>query len=200
MPIHVAVIGAGSTGAAIAHDLTLRGFQVTLLERAGIASGTTGHNQAQLHSGARYAVKDPASARECIDDNRTLRRIMPDSMELNDGLFIALNEEHLAYMPLFLEACAACSIPARQIPVDKALRLEPRLNPRLLAAVQIPDGVFDPYRFTLSFVATARSNGAKVLPFTEVIAIDLSRGQVTALHRPTGKPLTIACDAVVNAE
>jgi len=50
---HVVVIGAGSTGAAIAHDLALRGLCVTLIERFGPAAGTTGHNQAQLHSGAR---------------------------------------------------------------------------------------------------------------------------------------------------
>lgn len=91
------VIGAGSTGAAIAHDLSLRGFRVTLVERFGIASGTTGHNQAQLHSGARYAVNDPTSARECIEDNLILRQLMPEALELNDGLFIGLNEEHLAY-------------------------------------------------------------------------------------------------------
>src|SRR5438093_116056 len=87
---HVVVIGAGSTGAAIAHDLALRGVQVTLVERFGPAAGTTGHNQAQLHSGARYAVSDPASARECIEENTILRRIMPNALELNDGLFVAL--------------------------------------------------------------------------------------------------------------
>ena len=69
---HVVVIGAGSTGAAIAHDLALRGLRVTLIDRFGPASGTTGHNQAQLHSGARYAVTDPASVRECIEENMIL--------------------------------------------------------------------------------------------------------------------------------
>ena len=38
------VIGGGSTGAAVAHDLALRGFQVHLVERGEIASGTTGRN------------------------------------------------------------------------------------------------------------------------------------------------------------
>ena len=80
---HVIVIGAGSTGAAIAHDLALRGSRVTVVERGGVASGTTGHNQAQLHSGARYAVNDPESARECIEENMLLRKIMPEGLELN---------------------------------------------------------------------------------------------------------------------
>ena len=58
----VVVIGAGSTGSALAHDLALRGLRVTVLERSGVASRATGHNQAQLHSGGRYAVNDPESA------------------------------------------------------------------------------------------------------------------------------------------
>ena len=53
---HVVVIGAGSTGAATAHDLALRGFRVTVVERGEVASGTTGRNHCLLHSGARYAV------------------------------------------------------------------------------------------------------------------------------------------------
>ena len=196
---HVVVIGAGSTGAAIAHDLALRGLRVSLIERFGPAAGTTGHNQAQLHSGARYAVTDPASARECIEENRVLRRLMPDALELNDGLFVALQEDHLQYRETFLEACAQCGIQTEEVSPAKALQMEPRLNPSLLAAIRIPDGVFDPYRFTLSFIATARSNGATFLPFHEVIAIDPARGQVTVRPRARADQVVIGCNAIVNA-
>jgi glycerol-3-phosphate dehydrogenase len=77
--------------------------------------------------------------------------------------------------------------------------LEPRLNQEVLAAIRIPDGVFDPYRFTLSFIASARVNGAQFQPFTEVIALDPHKGQVTVLHRPTGKEDVLGCDVIVNA-
>ncbi len=196
---HVVVIGAGSTGAAITHDLALRGLQVTLVERFGPAAGTTGHNQAQLHSGARYAVTDPASARECIEENTILRKIMPNALELNDGLFIALEEDHLRYRELFLDSCAQCGIPTEQIAPTQALDMEPLLNPKLLAAIRIPDGVFDPYRFTLSFLATARKNGATFLQFSEVIGLDPARGQVTIHNHITSKLQIIGCDAIVNA-
>lgn len=195
----VVVIGAGSTGAAIAHDLALRGFGVTLVERFGPAAGTTGHNQAQLHSGARYAVNDPEAARECLQENLILRRLMPEALELNDGLFIALTDEHLAYRQPFLDGCAACGIPAESLDPAHALQLEPRLNPGLKAAIRIPDGVFDPYRFTLSFIASARANGAQFLPFAEVIGIDPRRGQVTLRRRDQGKTEIIGCDVIVNA-
>jgi len=196
---HVVVIGAGSTGAAITHDLALRGIQVTLIERFGPAAGTTGHNQAQLHSGARYAVTDPTSARECIEENRILRKLMANTLELNDGLFIALQEEHLEYRKTFLEACAQCNIPTQEISRAQALQMEPRLNPDLLSAIRIPDGVFDPYRFTLSFIATACKNGATFLPFNEVIALDPKRGQVTVHQHDQDKTKIIGCDVIVNA-
>jgi glycerol-3-phosphate dehydrogenase len=196
---HAVVIGAGSTGAALAHDLALRGLRVTLVERFGPAGGTTGHNQGQLHSGARYAVTDPISARECIQENKILRKLMPSALELNDGLFIALKEEHLEYRKTFLDACKQCGIPTEEVPPEQALQMEPRLNPALLAAIRVPDGVFDPYRFTLSFIATAIANGASFLSFTEVIALDPKRGQVTIHQHDLDKTEIIGCDVIINA-
>jgi glycerol-3-phosphate dehydrogenase len=195
----VIVIGAGSTGAALAHDLALRGLQVTVIEQGGVASGVTGHNQAQLHSGARYAVNDPESARECIQENGILRKIMPEALELNEGLFVAVDEAGLDYQSAFLQACGECGIPVRNVPTNQALACEPRLNPNILSAVQIPDGVFDPYRFCLSFLASACINGARVLTFTRVTGLDARRGQVDILHRTSGKKDKLQADAIINA-
>ena len=85
---HVAIVGGGGTGAALAHDLALRGLRVMLLERGELTSGTTGRHHGLLHSGARYAVADAESAVECIQENRILRRIAPGSFEENGGLFV----------------------------------------------------------------------------------------------------------------
>ncbi len=196
---HVIVIGAGSTGAALAHDLALRGLQVTVLERAGVASGSTGHNQAQLHSGARYAVNDPESARECIQENWILRRILPEALELNDGLFVAIDEAGMVYRPKFLEACADCGIPTKELKVAEALRIEPWLYPGILAAIQIPDGVFDPYRLCLSFLATAAQHGADIHTFCEVTQLDAPNRRVAFRSRVTGKTEMLQADVVINA-
>jgi glycerol-3-phosphate dehydrogenase len=199
---HVIIIGAGSTGAATAHDLALRELRVTVIERGEVASGTTGRNHCLLHSGGRYCVTDRESAIECIDENMTLRKIMPDLLELNDGLFVALNEADLAFKERFLEGCAACHIPARDIPVEQALAMEPFLNPTTLAAVQVPDGVFEPFRFCLAFLATARRHGAVVRRYTEVTDFIFSGKSVTGVKlrdRRTGKNETLGADLVVNA-
>ena len=199
---HVIVIGAGSTGSATAHDLALRGLRVTVIERGEVASGTTGRNHCLLHSGGRYCITDQESAIECIDENMVLRKIMPDLLELNDGLFVAITEEDLSFKERFLEACAACNIRARDIPVKHALEMEPFLNPRTLAAVQIPDGVFEPFRFCLAFLATARLHGAVVRRYelvTEIISSGKSVTGVKVRDYRTGKTETLGADLIINA-
>jgi len=178
----IVIIGGGGTGAAIAHDLVLRGFEVSLFERGELLSGTTGRHHGLLHSGARYAVHDPAAARECISENKILRRIAPQAIEQNDGLFVALDEADLDYKPLFLKNCRACGIPARELTAEQALTLEPELNPSLKAAVQVPDATMDAWRLPLHFYATARANGARIHNFSEIIGFFQAEGAVTGIR------------------
>ena len=71
----VVIIGGGITGAGTARDCSLRGLRTLLVEKYDLTNGATGRNHGLLHSGARYAVTDAESARECIKENMTLRRI-----------------------------------------------------------------------------------------------------------------------------
>jgi glycerol-3-phosphate dehydrogenase len=198
----VIVVGGGGTGGALAHDLVLRGLAVTLLERGELTSGTTGRHHGLLHSGGRYAVNDPESAVECIAENRILRRIAPGSFEENGGLFVALTDEDMEYLPRFLAGCAACGIPTRELTVDQALSLEPGLNPALKAAVWVPDATMDAMRLPLRFFATAQRNGAQLRPFTEVTGL-LTAGRavtgVTLRDHLTGAEAELTADLVVNA-
>jgi glycerol-3-phosphate dehydrogenase len=201
-PPHVLIVGGGGTGAAIAHDLVLRGLRVTLVERGEVVSGTTGRHHGLLHSGARYATTDRAAAIECITENKILRRIAPGSFEENDGLFVALTDEDAAFERQFLEGCWQCAVPTRRIDRAEALRLEPGLNPDMRLAVQVPDATMDAMRMALRFFATARRNGAEILPFTEVTGVTLAgrsvRGVAVRDHA-AGRDYEIGADLVVNA-
>ena len=84
----VLVIGGGATGAAVAWDCALRGFDTILAERRDLAEGTSGRFHGLLHSGGRYAVKDPNAAVECVEENAILRRLMPDCIEDTGGFFV----------------------------------------------------------------------------------------------------------------
>ena len=201
-PAHILIVGGGGTGGALAHDLTLRGLKVTLVDRGEVTSGTTGRHHGLLHSGARYAVGDKESAVECIEENTILRRICPGSFEENDGLFVAIDDEDMEYLEPFLKGCAESGIPTQQLAPSEALALEPNLNPELKAAVRIPDGTMDAMRMPLRFFATAKHNGASIHPYVEVkdlIVHDrLVSGAVLRDH-VTGKEGQIHADIVVNA-
>jgi glycerol-3-phosphate dehydrogenase len=201
-PAHILIVGGGGTGGALAHDLTLRGLKVTLVERAEVTSGTTGRHHGLLHSGARYAVGDQESAVECIEENMILRRICPGSFEENDGLFVAIDDEDMEYLEPFLKGCAESGIPTQQLSPSEALALEPNLNPDLKAAVRIPDGTMDAMRMPLRFFATAKHNGASIHPYIEVqdlIVHDRVVSGVVVRDHVTGKEGEIRADIVVNA-
>ena len=199
---HVLIVGGGGTGGALAHDLALRGARVTLVERGEFTSGTTGRHHGLLHSGARYAVNDQESAVECIEENMLLRRIAPGSFEENDGLFVGVTDEDMAYLPGFLAGCEETGIPTQVLQPDEALRLEPLLNPALKVAVRVPDATMDAMRMPLRFFATAKANGADLLSWVDVIDLELAAGVVSGARvrdLVTGREARIGADLVVNA-
>jgi len=198
----VLIVGGGGTGGALAHDLALRGVRVTLVERGEFTSGTTGRHHGLLHSGARYAVNDQESAVECIEENLLLRRIAPGSFEENDGLFVALTDDDMDYLPQVMAGCEATGIPTQLLSPDEALRLEPMLNPTLKAAVRVPDATMDAMRMPMRFFATAKSNGAELLNYVEVTGLLQHDGVLSgaAVHdHVTGRDTEIHADLVVNA-
>ncbi len=178
----VIIIGGGATGAGIARDCARRGLRCILLERHDIATGATGRNHGLLHSGARYAVTDGESARECIEENRILKRIAHHCIERTDGLFITLPQDSLDYQQQFIAACRQADIDAEAIDPQLALRLEPAANPALIGAVRVPDGTVDPFRLTAANMLDAREHGAQILTYHQVVGLLRSGDRVTGVR------------------
>ena len=199
----VLVIGGGSTGCALAHDLSLRDFEVVLVERGDLASATTGRCSCVLHSGARYVVTDTESAVEAIVENEILKRIMPPhTIETNGGLFILLESDDPSYADRFFDGCDTCGVPVEEITPEQVWSLEPNVTREITRAAIIPDGVAEPLRFTLAFAATARVNGARFRPYTEVEGFLMQGNRVTgvaAWDRVSGERFDVKADLVVNA-
>ncbi|QRN34000.1 anaerobic glycerol-3-phosphate dehydrogenase subunit A [Pectobacterium brasiliense] len=198
----VVVIGGGATGAGTARDCALRGLRCLLLERYDIATGATGRNHGLLHSGARYAVTDGESARECIEENQILRRIARHCIEPTDGLFITLPEDDLGWQAQFITACQQAGIRAQALDPQEALRLEPAANPTLIGAVRVPDGSVDPFRLTAANMIDACEHGAEVLTYHEVIGLIRKGDRITGVRvfdHKKGVETEIYAQVVVNA-
>ena len=115
----VLVIGGGATGVGVAWDAALRGFDVVLVDRADLAEGTSGRFHGLLHSGGRYAVKDPRAAEECIAENRILRRVAADCIEDTGGLFVTTPFDDAAYADTFVAGCRATGVDCEEISVSR---------------------------------------------------------------------------------
>lgn len=198
----VIIIGGGATGAGIARDCALRGLRAVLVERFDIATGATGRNHGLLHSGARYAVTDNESARECIAENQILKRIARHCIEPTEGLFITLPEDDLAFQRTFIDACTAAGIDAQALSPAEARRIEPAVNPTLTGAVKVPDGTVDPFRLTAANMLDAREQGATILTGCEVIGLLRESDRVCGVevwNHLVGEKQTLLAAVVINA-
>lgn len=196
----VVVIGGGITGAGVARDCAMRGLRVVLLEAFDITHGATGRNHGLMHSGARYVMSDPENAKECIRENRILRRIARHCVEETDGLFVSLPDDDLDYQRRFIKACLKAGISAEELAPDEALAIEPSVNPKLIGAVRVPDAAIDPFRLTIANVLDAQMHGATVLTNHRVTGILVESGTVAGVEAESkdGK-FTFLAPVVVNA-
>jgi glycerol-3-phosphate dehydrogenase len=198
----VLVIGGGATGAGIARDLSMRGFKVVLVERSDWASGTTGRYNGLMHSGSRYSLKDIHTARECIQENRILRRIMPGCIENTGGYVVATPSDDPAFGDHLIGCCRQAGIPIEDVPVAKVLREEPFVNRGIRRALRVPDATADSFLATRVNVKSAQQYGARAWTYHEVVQLLVANGRVTGtVCRDLVKDelVTIAADLVVNA-
>lgn len=198
----VIIIGGGITGAGTARDCSMRGLKTLLLERSDISTGATGRNHGLLHSGARYAVTDQESAKECIEENMILRRIARHCVEDTGGLFITLPEDDLSYQDIFVDACRNAGINAEIIDPKKALEMEPSVNADLIGAVRVPDGAVDPFRLTSSNIIDAKRHGADIKTYTRVTELIKSGTRIVGVktvNTKTGEKVEYNGNIIVNA-
>jgi glycerol-3-phosphate dehydrogenase len=195
------VIGGGATGCAVARDLALRGFAVTLIEFGDLGSGTSSRFHGMLQSGARYAVSDTGYAAECMRERRTVAAIAPQAVEETGGLFVALPEDPPDYAERFAAGCAEAAIPAAELDPDQAMREEPALSRRVCRAFAVPDAAIHPWRLVNMLADDVRRRGGTVLDRHQVTGLERTGGRIAAVrlaaHRGAERRLEV--DVVVNA-
>ncbi len=175
----VIIVGGGIVGAGIARDLQYRGAQVALFEKNDFATGATGRSHALLHSGGRYVVKDPESARECAVENKVLKRIAKHIVEDTGGLFVAFDGyDPEDYPKKFYRGCKDTGVVCRELTPREALELEPNLNHNIREAYWVNDGHIDPFRLTYLNLLDAMEAGATIENYHEVTEFLVENNEV----------------------
>jgi glycerol-3-phosphate dehydrogenase len=195
----VLVIGGGATGTGIARDLSLRGVDVTLVDRNGLGSGTSGRSHGLLHSGARYAESDRVGAEECIEENRVLKDIGGECIRDTGGLFVQLEDDDPAYFEEKLEACERADIPATVLGEEEASERVPELADEVERVMEVPDAVIYPSRLVAANAADAREHGASIHPHAPVEDLTVEDGRVVGVDVGGTVDDRIEAEYVVNA-
>jgi glycerol-3-phosphate dehydrogenase len=201
-PTQVVIIGGGATGAGILWDLSLRGISATLLEQGDIAHGATGRCHGLLHSGGRYAVKDPDTACECVAENRIIKAIAPHCVDDVGGLFVQCAQDDPAFFNQWWRAAEAAGIRSRRLSADEARELEPNLDTNILGAFTCPDAHVDVFRLVLANLEAAVTRGGRFHTYSKVTSIHTTNGRVRGVrYRNTlrGEEHEIPCEMVINA-
>ncbi|MFT8395566.1 anaerobic glycerol-3-phosphate dehydrogenase subunit GlpA [Propionibacterium sp.] len=202
LSVDVVVVGGGATGVGVARDAAMRGLDVVLVERADLAQGTTGRYHGLLHSGGRYVVSDPESARQCAEENSIITRIHADAVEQTGGLFVVTPDDSEEYADGFLAAAQAAHVPAEEIRVGQALEREPRLNRGIKRAFAVFDGTVDGWQMVWGAAESAKEHGATILSYHRLTEILRADGKVVGVRchdEKHDRELGIDCRFVINA-
>ena len=194
----VVVIGGGIVGSACVYFLSRAGLKVTLLERQGVASGTSGSSMGHL-----MVVPGPPLMYEL-----TYR-----SVQLWHALFREVGGFHFRHAGVLWVGDAQEDLPllqdlhrdmqghgekCRLLDPKELCELEPNLAPDLVGGFHYPDDAITfPMAAAAAMLADAVRHGAKIRPWTPALGLRRNdAGAVEAVRTSHGE---IETGAVVNA-
>jgi glycerol-3-phosphate dehydrogenase len=162
----VLIVGAGITGCSVARELSRYDCSVTVIDRENdIAEGATKANSGIVHagydavSGSRKAVYNVAGA-----------ALFPDLCESlgvpyrRTGAFvIAFTDDEKSTLVKLMDRGIKNGVKGlRLLSREEALRLEPNLNPDVVAVLDVPSsGIVSPYELAFALADDAAVNGVE---------------------------------------
>jgi glycerol-3-phosphate dehydrogenase len=210
-PVDLLVIGAGSSGAAVARDAALRGFRTALVDRGDFGGETSSHSSRLIHGGLRYLEHgDVRLVREALHERSVLLTIAPHLVRPLEFLFPLYRGSRLPPWKLRaglwvydLLARGRVGRSHRWLGRQAVARIEPQLRTKgLRGGALYYDAQTDDARLVLATVRSAAQAGALAANYADVVGFLKSEGTVRgALVRDAldGQTVTVRALAVVNA-
>ena len=209
-PWDLIIVGGGATGAGVAVDAASRGHATLLLEQHDFGKGTSSRSTKLVHGGVRYLEQGNVSlVMEALKERGLLRQNAPHlvselacvvpSYAWWEGPFYGIG------LKLYELLAGKYGFGKSQhISKEETLQRLPNVNPDgLNGGVVYYDGQFDDTRLLINLVATAAEQGATLLNYAKVTALNkgsdgLVNG-VTWKDTETGEIFTASAKVVVNA-
>ena len=195
----VIVIGGGVIGASIAYHLARERVDVLLLERDGLAAGSSGACDGLVLLQSKKPGAHMTLAAAGIAAFERLAKELPVDVEFNQagGLVVVATEQEHEAMARFVAERRLAGIDVSLLDSVQARELEPCLSAEILGATFCPtEGQINPIALTHGFAQGAARMGARIVQGEAVREISLSGGAVSGVVTDRGK---YGAGAVVNA-
>lgn len=209
----VIIIGGGATGCGAALDAVSRGLKTLLVEKADLASGTSGRSTKLIHGGLRYLknmefalVREVGQERAILQRNaRHLVHRDPMFLPVYEGGELGWTTTAIALWVYEWLAGVESSERRVMLNVKDTLQQLPLLQTKgLKGSAKYFEYRTDDARLTLSLALTARQKGATLLNYATVEAFTYSNdGQhikgVVVKDEVTDQSHSLKARCVVNA-
>src|SRR5580698_8832134 len=203
-PWDIVVVGGGATGVGAAIDAASRGYDVLLLEQNDFGKGTSSRSTKLVHGGVRYLEQGNVSlVMEALKERGLLLRNAPHLVR-NLG-FVVPNYDwwdapfYGIGLKLYNLLAGKYGFGASRIlSREETLERLPTIKPEgLRGGVIYFDGQFDDSRLLINLVQTASEQGAVLLNYARVTAID--KNGVRFRDMESGQEFEAAAKVVINA-
>ena len=192
------IIGGGIIGCSTAYHLAKLGWEVVLLERHRLTSGSTWH-AAGLVGQLRTSANITQLLGESVKLYRTLEAEtgLATGWKMNGGLRLACNEERWIEVKRQATTARSFGLEMHLLTPSEAQKLWPLMDVHdVIGAAFLPtDGQANPSDITASLAKGARMAGAKIFENVEVTGFEIEKGRVVAVLTDQGR---IACEVAVN--
>jgi len=193
------IIGGGVIGSSIAYYLAKKRIKIILLEKDGIASGTSSACEGLVFLQSKKPGVHLKLALESSKKFSNLKEELNYDIEYrnNGGMVIIENNEELKAMKIFVEEQRNIGLDVSLLDRDRAKEKEPALSQDILGSTYSPlDAQVNPMYLSFAFISSARNLGAEIYTHTEVTGIRLKSNRINSIETTIGE---IKTDIVINA-
>ena len=191
------IVGGGIIGCSTAYHLARLGWDVVLLERKKLTSGSTFHAAGlvgQLRSSAN--VTQLLGYSVDLYDNLEAETGLGTGWKKNGGLRLACNTERWTEVKRQATTAHSFGLDMQLLTPSEAKELWPLMTiDDVVGAAYLPtDGQANPSDITQALAKGARQAGAMIFEDTEVLSVDLADGVIKGVETSAGR---IECGVVV---
>ena len=209
-PWDMIIVGGGATGAGIAVDAATRGYATLLLEQHDFGKGTSSRSTKLVHGGVRYLEQGNVSlVMEALKERGLLRQNAPHLVSELPFIVPSYSWWEGPFYGIGLKVYQVLSGKygfgsSQLISKEETLKRLPNVNPEgLTGGVIYYDGQFDDTRLLINLATTAEEQGATLLNYAKVIALNKGADGivdgVTWENVETGESFKAQAKVVVNA-